>query len=125
MNNLMTVSQIIRSASTIYIYTSDENSEHSTLLPIQLILDGKLYLGVSTAKPIYQQMLDNPNVTILTSKEGHIMYYSGTAVFEEDGKAADLILENNPTMKVIYSNPNGPRLAMFHLEDEDVVITEM
>lgn len=125
MNNLMTVSQIIRSASTIYIYTSDENSERSTLLPIQLILDGKLFLGVSTAKPIYQQMLDNPNVTILTSKEGHIMYYSGTAVFEKDGKAAELILENNPTMKVIYSNPSGQRLAMFYLEDEDVVITEM
>ena len=66
MNNLMTVSQIIRSASTIYIYTSDEDSERSSLLPIQLILDGKLYLGVSTAKPIYKQMLEYCDTALVT-----------------------------------------------------------
>ena len=125
MNHLMTVSQIIRSASTIYISTTDGDSEKSTLLPIQLILDGKLYLGVSTGKPIYEQMLANPCVTIVTSKEGDLMHYSGTAVFEKEGKAARLIIDNNPSIKAIYNNAAGPKLAMFYLENATVRISDI
>ena len=53
------------------------------------------------------------------------MHYSGTAVFEKEGKAARLIIDNNPSIKAIYNNAAGPKLAMFYLENATVRISDI
>lgn len=116
----MKLSQIIRSASTIYLTADEIPNETATLLPIQLIQDGKLYLGISSAKPLYQSLQENAPVTIVTSKEGKIMHYKGNIVFDKDDSVTNLVLNNNIALQAIYGKGKKQELKMFYLENASI-----
>lgn len=120
MNDLMKLSQIIRSASTIYLTADEIPNETATLLPIQLIQDGRLYLGISSAKPLYQSLQENAPVTIVTSKEGNIMHYKGNIVFDKDDSVTNLVLNNNIALQAIYGKGKKQELKMFYLENASI-----
>lgn len=124
MNDIMNISQIIRTASTIYIATRTNPSETSSLLPIQLITNGQLYLGIPSDKPIYQEMKKRTPVIITTSKDGSVMQYSGLPVFEKKDEISKLVLENNPTYKAIYSGKKK-QLKMFYLENAKATLSHL
>jgi uncharacterized pyridoxamine 5'-phosphate oxidase family protein len=85
-------------------------------------MDGKLLFGVGDFKAVYKQMKANPQVEIAACKpDGHWLRYTGTAVFEDDYKYAEAMLDKAPNLRAIYNDETGNKLAMFHLENATAV----
>lgn len=62
-------------------------------------------------------MRENPHVEICAVVGKEFLRYYGTAVFEKDGVIAEKVLQAAPSMRKIYNEETGYRLAIFHLED--------
>ena len=86
-------------------------------LAFHLLWEGTLYFGIGDFKEVYRQLQENPHVEIGAVRGADWLRYYGTAVFEQNGRIAQMALERMPAMRKIYNEKTGHRLAIFHLED--------
>lgn len=85
-------------------------------------MDGKVIFGVGNFKDVYREMQADPKVEIAACKpDGHWMRYTGKAVFEQDSKYAEAILDMTPELRAVYNDETGNKLMCFHLEDATCV----
>ena len=71
---------------------------------------------------MYKQVVANPKVEIVACKpDGHWMRYTGKAVFDEDPKYAEAMLDMMPDLRNIYNEQTGNKMMTFHLEDATAV----
>jgi uncharacterized pyridoxamine 5'-phosphate oxidase family protein len=105
-----------------FLATADGSQPKIRPLGAHLEMDGKVLFGVGDFKDVYRQMQENPKVEIAACKQdGHWLRYTGTAVFETDGKYAEAMLDAAPDLRNIYNEKTGNKLAVFHLEDATAV----
>ncbi|MEN6350909.1 MAG: pyridoxamine 5'-phosphate oxidase family protein [Syntrophomonas sp.] len=80
--------------------------------------ENKLYFAVGSHKKAYQQMSSNPYVEISTaSGKGEWIRISGKAVFDERPETTAKALEIVPSLKAIYNEESGLKLAPFYLTE--------
>ena len=85
-------------------------------------MDDKVIFGVGDFKAVYREMVANPKVEIVACKpDGHWLRYTGKAVFEEDPKYAEAILDMIPDLRNIYNEETGNKMMAFHLKDATAV----
>ena len=105
-----------------FLATVDGDQPKCRPLGAHMEMDGKVIFGVGDFKNVYKQMLANPKVEIVASKQdGHWMRYTGKAVFETDEKYAQAMLEGAPQLKAIYNEQTGNKMMCFHIEDATAV----
>lgn len=80
--------------------------------------DGKVIFGVGDFKEVYKQMVENPYVEIVAcKKDGHWMRYTGKAVFDNNNDYVEMILNKIPSLRNIYNETTGNKMAVFHIEE--------
>lgn len=80
------------------------------------MMDDKILFAIGDQKEVYQQMLKNPNVEIVTlAKNGHWLRYSGVAVFEHEKKYVDKVFEMRPSLKRFYNEETNCHIVCFYL----------
>jgi len=116
------VNDFLTEAGTFFLATVDGNQPKLRPLGAHLEMDGKVLFGVGEFKNVYKQLQANPLTEIVACKpNGHWMRYTGKAVFEEDYKYAEAILDAIPSLRGIYNEETGNRMGVFHLEDATAV----
>lgn len=116
------VNDFLTEAGVFFLATADGDQPKLRPLGAHLEMDGKVIFGVGDFKNVYKQMVANPKVEIAACKQdGHWMRYTGTAVFEEDPKYAEAILNMIPDLRNIYNEQTGNKMMTFHLEDATAV----
>lgn len=120
MNDIHIVEDFLKGVPTFYLTTIEDNKPKCRPIGFHLLKDEKIYFGVGTFKDVYKQMIENPYVEICACKGGKFIRYYGKAVFENNDKIAESVLEKSPGLKKVYNEENGHRLGIFHLEDSKV-----
>lgn len=116
------VNDFLTEAGVFFLATADGDQPKLRPLGAHLEMDGKVIFGVGDFKNVYKQMVANPKVEIAACKQdGHWMRYTGKAVFEDDPKYAEAILDMIPDLRNIYNEQTGNKMMTFHLEDATAV----
>ncbi len=88
-----------------------------------LFADGnKVYFCTSIEKPVYDQLMANPNASFCTHARGFnpVLSVNGKAVFVDDLALKARALDENPGIKGIYQTPENEIFKMFYLDAEEV-----
>lgn len=88
-----------------------------------LFADGnKVYFCTSSQKPVYSQLLADPNVSFCTypANFNPVISVNGKAVFVEDMNLKTRALDENPGIKSIYKTPENPVFKMFYIDTQEV-----
>lgn len=116
------VNDFLTEAGVFFLATVDGDQPKLRPLGAHMEMDDKVIFGVGDFKNVYKQMAANPKVEIVACKQdGHWMRYTGKAVFENDGKYAEAMLDGSPNLKKIYNEETGNKMMCFHLEDATAV----
>lgn len=116
------VNDFLTEAGMFFMATVDGDQPKLRPLGAHLEMDGKVIFGVGDFKNVYRQMTANPKVEIVACKQdGHWLRYTGRAVFEEDPKYGEAILDMIPDLRGIYNEETGFKMMTFHLEDATAV----
>ena len=116
------MNDFLTEAGVFFLATVDGDQPKLRPLGAHVELDGKVIFGVGDFKNVYKQLATNPKVEIVACKpDGHWLRYTGKAVFEEDPKYAEAMLDMMPDLRNIYNEQTGNKMAIFHLEDATAV----
>jgi uncharacterized pyridoxamine 5'-phosphate oxidase family protein len=88
-----------------------------------LFSDGdKVYFCTSSAKPVYDQIKANPNVSFCTYPKNFtpVLSVNGKAVFVDDLALKTRALDENPGIKGIYNTPDNPVFQLFYIDVAEV-----
>ena len=114
------LNDFLSEAGVFFLATVDGDAAKIRPLGAHIELDGKVIFGVGDFKAVYRQLVANPKVQIAACKpDGIWLRYTGTAVFEDDPKYAQAMLDSMPNLKNIYNDETGNKMMCFHLEDAD------
>ena len=83
-----------------------------------LFADGnKVYFCTGSQKPVYEQLLANPNVSFCTypADFNPVLSINGMAVFVDDMAFKTRALDENPGIKGIYNTPDNPVFKLFYI----------
>lgn len=123
------INDFLADAGVFFLATVDGDQPKLRPLGAHLEMDDKVIFGVGDFKEVYRQMQANPLVEIAACKQdGHWLRYTGRAVFEDDYKYAEAMLDMMPHLRNIYNDETGYKMACFHLEDAkavDIAIMEV
>ena len=116
------LNDFLTEAGVFFLATVDGDQPKLRPLGAHLEMDDKVIFGVGDFKAVYRQMVANPKVEIVACKQdGHWLRYTGKAVFEDDPKYAEAILDMIPDLRNIYNEETGFKMMTFHLEDATAV----
>ncbi len=116
------VNDFLTEAGVFYLATCDGDQPKARPLGAHLEADGKILFGVGDFKNVYKQLAANPKTEIVAAKpDGHWLRYTGKAVFEDDPKYAEMMLDAMPQLRDIYNETTGNKMMVFHLEDATAV----
>ena len=116
------VNDFLTEAGVFFLATCDGDQPKARPLGAHLEADGKILFGVGDFKNVYRQLQANPKVEIVAAKpDGHWLRYTGKAVFEDDPKYAEMIMDGLPQLRDIYNETTGNKMMVFHLEDATAV----
>ena len=116
------VNDFLTEAGVFFLATADGDQPKLRPLGAHLEMDDKVIFGVGDFKNVYKQLVANPKVEIAACKpDGHWLRYTGKAVFEEDPKYAEAMLDMMPDLRNIYNEETGNKMMTFHLEDATAV----
>ena len=116
------VNDFLTEAGVFFLATCDGDQPKARPLGAHLEIDGKILFGVGDFKNVYKQLAANPKTEIVAAKpDGHWLRYTGKAVFEDDPKYAEMMLDAMPQLRDIYNETTGNKMMVFHLEDATAV----
>ena len=116
------INDYLTETGTFFLATADGNQPKVRPLGAHVEIDGKVWFGVGTFKEVYKQLQANPLVELAACKEdGHWLRMTGKAVFSDDPKYAEAMLESMPHLRNIYNEETGNKLGMFYIDAETAV----
>ncbi len=116
------INDFISEAGVFFLATVDGDQPKVRPLGAHMEMDGKVLFGVGDFKDVYRQMKQNPKIEIAALKQdGHWLRYTGKAVFEDDPKYAEAMLDMLPHLRGIYNETTGHKMMMFRIDAESAV----
>ena len=88
-----------------------------------LFADGnKIYFCTNSEKPVYKQLMANPNVSFCTYPQNFapVLSVNGKAFFVEDLALKTKALDENPPIKGIYKTADNTVFKIFYIDVEEV-----
>lgn len=102
---------------TFYIATSKDNKPSIRPFSFKLLKNGKLYMLTGRHKQIYEELLDNPFVSILACKtdDTWIRIEANVEFVSDDETLKKNAIEMMPFLQNIYNNQTGKQMVFFYL----------
>ncbi len=115
------VYEFLKKAGTFYFTTVEDDKPRVRPFGFCMEYDGKVYFGGGKQKDFYKQLLKNPECEICACAGPEWIRVRGKVVFDDSEAALDAAWENSPNLKGMYTQPDGPRMALFYLTDASAV----
>jgi len=101
--------------------TQDGNSIKTRVFQYLFSDGNKAYFCTNSQKPVYSQILSNPNVSFCSpQKHNPVLSISGKAIFVESLDLKKKALDENPLIQTIYKSPDNPIFKLFYIDVEEV-----
>lgn len=111
------VLEFLTNNGTFYIATIDGDQARVRPFGAVINYEGKLYFATNNTKPVFKQLVANPNVEIsTTSTKGEWIRLTGKAIFDSRREAKAAMLEAMPSLKNMY-NLDDDIFEVFYLTD--------
>lgn len=111
------VLEFLTNNRTFYIATIDGDQARVRPFGAVINYEGKLYFATNNTKPVFKQLVANPNVEIsTTSTKGEWIRLTGKAIFDSRREAKAAMLEAMPSLKNMY-NLDDDIFEVFYLTD--------
>ena len=113
---------ILRADPNGVLATQDGKEVKTRVFQYLYSIGGKPYFCTGSQKPVYAQLMANPNTSFCTmASDCHsFLSVNGKAVFVEDMALKARALDENPGIKGIYKSPDNPAFKIFYIEVSDV-----
>lgn len=116
------VHDFLNESGVFYLATCDGDQPKIRPLGAHIEVDGREWFGVGDFKEVYKQLAANPKVEIASAKpDGHWLRYTGVAVFDDDPKYSEAMLDYMPQLRDIYNEQTGNKLMMFYIDEATAV----
>ena len=105
------------------VFATLEGNKIKTRVFQYLFSDGKkVYFCTNSEKPVYKQLLANPNASFCTYSKNFnpVLSVNGKVVFVEDKVLKTRALDENPPIKGIYQTADNPIFKIFYIDVEEV-----
>jgi uncharacterized pyridoxamine 5'-phosphate oxidase family protein len=101
--------------------TQDGDKVRTRVFQYQFIEGNKVYFCTQSHKPVYDQLVKNPNVSfcIYLPDFNPVLSVNGKAVFVDDINLRIRMLES-PLIKDIYKTPDNPVFKTFYVEVKEI-----
>lgn len=103
---------------------ANKNGEkiRTQIITFQFLDGNKIYFGTNSEKPLYKQLLDNPNVSYCTFPNDFepVLSLNGKVVFVEDRDLKARALDEGEYLKRHYKSPDDPKLKLFYIDVEEI-----
>ena len=82
----------------------------------------RVYFCTNSQKPVYDQLLRNPNASFCTYPPNFspVLSVNGRAVFVEDATLKARALDENPPIKGIYGSSDNPVFQLFYIDVKEI-----
>ena len=110
------VFEFIDACGTYYLATVDGNQARVRPFGTINIFDGKLYIQTGKVKPVYQQLIANPNAELCCFKDGTWLRLAGKLIPDERVEAKKSMLDKHESLRGMY-NENDDNCIVFYFED--------
>jgi len=102
--------------------TQDGDKVKSRVFQYQFSDGNKIFFCTNSEKPVYAQMIKNPNVSFCTYAQDFapVLSVSGKATFVEDLALKQKALDGNPLIKSIYKTQDNPVFKIFYIDVKEI-----
>lgn len=109
------------------IATQDREKVRTRVFQFLFGKANKIYFCTSSEKPVYSQIVKNPNISFCTYSQDFspVISISGKAIFVDDMELKFRALDENPDIKSIYGSAENPIFKVFYIEVKDLEIFSM
>ena len=117
--------QFLKETGTFFLATVDRDQARVRPFGAVMEWNGRMYLCTSNQKQVFKQMIANPKVEIsATSEDGRWIRITGAAVRDSSTEAKAAMLNENPSLKDLYSLEDG-KFEVFYLTGATATIYSM
>lgn len=117
------VYEFLKTAETYYLATVEGDQPRVRPFGTVNIFENKLYIQTGKSKNVAKQISSNPKVEICAMKGDEWIRVTGTLVLDERTEAQESMLNNYPSLRVMYTTgPNG-NTAVFFFRDAVATIS--
>lgn len=105
------------------VMATQDGNQPKTRVFQYLFSDGnKVYFGTTNNKPVYEQMIKNPNVSFCTFSKDFslVLSVNGKAIFVDDMVLKTRAMEEYPAIKELYNSPDNPIFEIFYVDVEEI-----
>jgi uncharacterized pyridoxamine 5'-phosphate oxidase family protein len=105
------------------VFATHDGDRIRTRIFLFLFANGnRVYFCTSKEKPVYSQVMANPNVSFCTHTPNYepVVSISGRAVMTDDIQLKTAAMDGTPKLKKVYGGPDNPMFALFYIDVEEV-----
>ena len=119
---MINFTEILKATPNGVLATQDGNSVKTRVFQYLFADGNKVYFCTSSEKPVYNQLIANPNVSFCTypADFNPVLSVNGKAVFKDDIALKTRALDENPMIKGIYNTPSNPVFQLFYIDVAEV-----
>lgn len=113
------INQFLDEVGTFYLATAKDNKPSVRPFSFKLLKNEKLYMLTGRHKQIYEELLDNPFVSILACKtdDTWMRIEANVEFVSDDGTLKKDAIEMMPFLQDIYNDQTGKQMVFFYLKN--------
>lgn len=115
------VYDFIKDCGIYYLATVDGNEPKIRPFGTIDIFEGRLYIQTGKCKPIYKQLLDNPNVELCACKDNRWIRVSGKLVPDDRREPKKHMLDAYPELRNMYSEDDDNTIVLYFEKGKAVI----
>lgn len=114
--------EILRQNPNGVLATNDGGSVKTRVFQFLFAQENKMYFCTNSQKPVYDQLVKNPNVSFCTHPAdfSKVLSLSGKVVFADDMELKKRALDENPPIKGMYETADNPVFKLFYIEVKEI-----
>ena len=114
------IADFLEKSGPFFFATADKDQPRVRPIGIYQKYDNKIWFHVGKQKDSYRQLLNNPNIEIVSiskEKDGGWIRLTGRAVPVNDAELDKLVFEKAPGLKNMYNEKTGFTLGHFYIQN--------
>jgi len=115
----------ILTKNPVGVFATQDGDKTKTRVFQFLFADGnKVYFCTNSEKPVYNQLLKNPNVSFCTYPQDFecVLSVCGKAVLDDNIQLKQRALDENPQIKDLFGAPENQVFKLFYIDVKDVEV---
>lgn len=120
-NKMINLGEFLNSSVGGVFTTVCDNKPYTRVFQVLWYEDNKLFFCTGGKKEVYEQLLNNPNVSFcVENKYNPVLSINGNAIFIDDISYKEKAFKELPMLESIYSSPSNEVFKLFYINITEI-----